>query len=479
MTIKNNISELFETYGITGIPAIDTIIFALFIPVIITYATLLLEFLRTYLSSYLKDNVKRVYKNFKRKFLGTIDMRLCVSQEKSIYPSIKGLFFSPSVKSDDIDSKTIGILNLITESKYNIDYYYDRHENIHDMSLDSFNNIVIEKRTTLGTSISKKYFKYENYYIVVSENNKTDFTSYYKDYEERFGDTSKNKNKNEEVSNKNKKEYFILFEAIRSSNEIPKDPSIIKRFLCERFEIDVRIPFKYIMKVVNDGLASKLENSNEYLNNDGYAAQLSISDSFYSFINNEKVKEFYGDLMSTKNIIRDGNKKGISSSIVIDHKSNTLDIDRLNQDITIQDNYAMPNLSNMFEDNFTSIVTYFFGSKFAIENMTRYYFYFKNNKIVLYFRIRNASGNAYDKYFCVISFQEILTKENIVNIFTDLMSRNKNTDKEITNNKIKIYTYSEGEWDCVKCDSRSYDTIYLPFVTKKLIMSEMKKIPLF
>jgi hypothetical protein len=123
------------------------------------------------LGTLIIDNISRLYDKFKKKMLGTIDMRLCVSEDKSIYPIIKSILFSPDTISDNIDSKTLGMLALLTESKNKHEhyyYYYDHNSNVYDLYLDSSNNITIEKNMDMGSAISKKYFRFGNYYIVVS-----------------------------------------------------------------------------------------------------------------------------------------------------------------------------------------------------------------------------------------------------------------------------------------------------------------------
>ncbi|XWV26832.1 AAA family ATPase [Tupanvirus soda lake] len=466
MTITN-INELFQNYGITGVPAIDAIILAHIIPLLVTYVTLVFTFLKNCLAKLITDNMETLYTGIKNKMLGSIDMRLCVSQDKSIYPIIKSILFSPTTSSDNLDPKTLGMLALITEGKRNDNKYYDRYNDIYDLYLDTSNNITIEKHMDMGSSISKKYFRFHNYYIVVSENRKTDFSHYY--HEQVMGDSNA---KTQEKSKDNTKEFFIMFEAIRTNNKIPKDESIITKFLYERFKLKVRIPYKYVMKLNNDGLIAKIDNRNEYLNDDDCAAELDISDGIDKFFSNPKVKEFlHGCKNNNKNIEK---KNGISSSLLVEHKGNTLDLESLGKDLSLMDLGSPSNSANMFEPKFKSIITYFFGNRFEIENITRYFFYFKDNKIVLYFRVRNPKGSHTDKYLCIVSFQEILNRDNIIDIFSELIKPTFPTITENKRKKIRIATYN-GRWNSVDCDSRSYDTIYLPVATKELVTSEMDK----
>ncbi|XWV25496.1 hypothetical protein QJ856_gp0262 [Tupanvirus deep ocean] len=466
MTITN-INELFQNYGITGIPAIDALILAHIIPLLVTYVTLVFTFLKNCLAKIIADNIGTLYTGIKNKMLGSIDMRLCVSQDKSIYPIIKSILFSPTTSSDNLDPKTLGMLALITEGKRNDNKYYERYHDIYDLYLDNSNNITIEKHMDIGSSISKKYFKFHDYYVVVSENRKTDFSHYY--HEKMMGESN---DKAEEKTKDNTKEFFIMFEAIRTNNKIPKDDSVITKFLYERFKLKIRIPYKYIMKLNNEGLISKIDDHNEYLNDDDCAAELVISDGIDKFFSNPKVKEFlHGCKNGNKNIEK---KNGISSSLLVEHKGNSLDMESLGKDITLMDLGSPSNSANMFEPKFKSIISYFFGNKFNIDYVTRYFFYFKDNKIILFFRIRNPKSSVTEKYLCVVSFQEILNRDNIIDIFSELIKPNVPIVTENKRKKIKISTYN-GRWNTVDCDSRSYDTIYLPVATKELVTSEMDK----
>ena len=93
-------------------------------------------------------------------------------------------------RTDKIDSKTLGMLALVTESKHKNYSYFENYQDIYDLYLDSSNNITIEKHMDTGSAISKKYFRFHNHYIVVSENKKTDFIHY---YDQNYGDEKKGK----------------------------------------------------------------------------------------------------------------------------------------------------------------------------------------------------------------------------------------------------------------------------------------------
>lgn len=109
------ITSLFATYGITGNPTIDALLLTTLIPILVSYVTTIFTFIQSFLTRVLLRKIISYYCKFKRRFLGIVDFRLGVSQEKNIYPTIRNIFFSSVTKSDDIDSKTLGILNLITE----------------------------------------------------------------------------------------------------------------------------------------------------------------------------------------------------------------------------------------------------------------------------------------------------------------------------------------------------------------------------
>ena len=470
--MTSNLADLFKNYGITGNPTLDTLILTSIIPFLITYATTIFTILQKFVSTICFNKLYDLYNKLKKKFLGTIEFRLCVSQEKSIYPTIKSIFFSPVVISDNIDAKTLSVLNLITESKYGNDATYYNYD-VHDLYMDSFNNIAFEKRMDFGSSISKKYFKFENYYIVVSENKKTDYKNYYRgDYD----DDDKPKAAKPEENKNDKKEYFILFEAIRySDSAITTSENIIKKFLYERMKINTRIPYKYTIKITNMAIANKFDDCDSYKNDNNSVGQLCISDDINDFFANPSVRIFYGNDVG-KNKMRSKNKMGVSSSITADFKSNTLNIENMTNELLLSDDNVDVTSSNLFEPNFKSILTYFFGTRFSISKISSYYFYLRHNKIILYFHHVDPTCTFREKYLCVVSFQEILNREKIIDIFTTLIKSQLNTKKNDPNDKkIRIYNYTNGEWNSIKCDSRSYDTIFLPLKTKQLVTSEMDK----
>lgn len=459
-----NINELFQNYGITGIPAIDALILAHIIPLLVSYITLVFNFIKTFIVDLLSQKIETFYNNMKRRMLGKVDMCLCVSQDKSIYPIIRSILFSASVISDVTDQKTLGILNLITESKHNTspraDYY-----NVYDLFLDSSNNITVEKKVDFGSAILKKYFKFNNYYIVVSENKKTEFKHYYYD--------GINK---EKLDEKSEKETFILFEAIKASKNTIEDSDIIRKFLDERFKLNIRIPNKYIMKISSDMMAARLDSpGHSWKNSDSCAAELNISDGIDTFLMHPLVKDFY----SYTNVPDKKNKhkiRGISSSLSIKNKSNSLDIENLEKDIIFTDTTPIVNTPNLFDPAFKSILAYFFGNRFNHEFLKGNYFYFRGNKIILYLRIKTDKG-ATERYICIVSFQEILNKNNIIQIFSDLFNPSTRI-KPIDNDDITtiiINTHNGSKWVSTECDARSYNTIYLPKKTTDLIFSEMDK----
>jgi hypothetical protein len=260
-----------------------------------------------------------------------------------------------------------------------------------------------------------------------------------------------------------------LFEAIRSNNNIPKDENIITKFLDKKFKLKLRIPYKYIMKINNDNLNNKLGNSRSFVSGNNTSGQLKISDSIDNFFANPKVKDFY----SHKNNCQNSEKKvGISSSLLVGHTGNSLDINNLDKELTLGDLGISYNNSNYFDASFMSIMNYFFGNKFNFNQIYSYFFYFRENKIILYFAMQTDKTN--DKYLCVISFQEILHRGDIVEIFKELIDPNRCNVYDKKHEKISVHTYN-GAWLSIKCDARSYDTVYLPIAIKKLITTEMEK----
>ena len=454
-----SVDNLFKIYGITGIPFVDTLILTNLIPIILSYITIV----RDFLSRVIVDKCAVWYHTFKEKFIGKVDFRLNVSQERSIYPAIRSIFFSSTVKSDPIGDKMIGLINLIIETKdTKYSYYYD--DEMYDLYMNDSNHITMEKHMDCGTAIAKKYFEFNDYYIVVSENKKMDYSHYFSKY---TMSEKKDEKKDDKKDTDQNTEYFILFEAIRKSNSVIKNNSIIINFLHERFRIGIRIPYKYVIDITDSLLVDKFRQHDKYINEDFEIAELITSDRFEKFKNHPKVKDFY----SQESNVRVASKSGISSFLKVSSDSNILNEEELNKDIHFTTT-SSETTSNIFSPSFNSIIKYFFGKRFDLWH--EYFFYFRENKIILFGRC--ADDNKY--YVCIISFQQILIKEDIIQIFQDTLPK-KNSIKG-TNTKIKIYTYQgEDGWDSVNCDSRSFDTIYLPIKIKNIVMNELDKFMCF
>lgn len=173
--------KIFTTYGLTGNTAVDAIILSTLVPFLISYATVVFTFIKEYLIGYISRKYMSLYNRIKKRTLGEVDMCLCISDDKNIYSTIKNIVFSPDVKSDVFNSKTMGMLELLTDSKQK-KYNFSCDQNNYDMYMDSYNDIVIQKKVDFGGSaISKKYFQFDNYYIVVSENKKADYSHMFND----------------------------------------------------------------------------------------------------------------------------------------------------------------------------------------------------------------------------------------------------------------------------------------------------------
>lgn len=473
----STITSLFANYGITGNATIDALILAHLIPILVSYVTTVFAFIQEFLTKVIMKKLQEWYYKIKRKFLGTVDFRLSVSQEKSIYIPIRNIFFSSTIKSDSIDAKTIGLLNLITESKYNTDATTNNHwyiDDMYDLTMDEANNINIEKKIDMGTSISKKYFEFNNYYIVVSENKKTDFSHYFKCYSGINKDKDDKDNSDNNKKESNNTEYFILFEAIRKSISMPKNDEIIKKFLYERFKLHMRIPYKYMIRIDNDVINTKLrQNDGEFIDDDNDTKELMISDGIEQFLLNPKVKQFYGHELDNGSI-KINNSSGISSSLIAKYNGNVFNAENIANELSLTDIYDNTNDTEvkLFSPNFKSIFKYFFGDKSYSENHVSY-FYFKNNKIVMYYAY-NDRNDIIKRYIAIVSFQEIINKKHIIDIFSELNFEKKEVEKS-KSSKMKIYTYVNGDWSYTKCKARTYDTIYLPIRMKKLITSEMDK----
>lgn len=467
-----NISELFKNYGITGNPYIDSIIIANMIPFLIGYITIITGLIKKYSLEFISIIFNRSYNKFKSKIIGETDIKLCVKNDKSIYPIIYGIFFSSNLKSDEIDAKTIGMLSIITESKEKYNNHY-KNNNVCDLYLDSNNNIVIEKMVDGYGAIHKKFFKYKNYYIVVSENKKKDLDRYYMG--KRY--MKLESKKTDKVDDKNDPDdYFIMFEAVRIKSSIPKDNEILNKFLYDRFKIKARIPYQYCIKIENINLYNKMSSMRTYI--DSCRGEDSRSEGISKFLSNPKVRDYYSSKKQSFDNISD-NSKNISSSTILNHDGNYIDTSFIENELRITENYEDNLCGEIFNPSFHSIMKYFYGKKFDLNGASRYSFMFKDNKIILLFGIPDKSNKKMEIYICVISFRELISKKDICDVVKILLTPNQDEKDKSKSNKIKIYNYVKKSWELTECDSRSDDTIYLPRATKCLIISEMNKFVCF
>lgn len=452
--------KIFTTYGLTGNTAVDAIILSTLIPFLVGYANMVFLFIKQYLIGFIASKFMALYTKIKKQTLGEVDMCLCISDDKNIYATIKNIIFSPDIKSDVINAKTLGMLELLTDGK-NEKFNYVNENNNYDMYMDAYNDIVVQKKANFrGSAISKKYFQFDTYYIVVSENKKAD-------YGHMFDMEHENEKVDKIIT------HFIMFEAIRIDKS-PKDDTIITKFLNTKFNLKLRIPYKYHVKIINNKIINRLSTREDYVDGNSSLAQLSNSDPTSVFLDNPKIKEFYAN---QSNIANTTEKINVApSSIVLDHIGNSLNLNNLKNDLTYIDMTANDN-KNVFEPRFKSLLLYFFGNEYKLDNVHHYFFSFKDNKIILYFR--QNIDNKYVNNVLIVSFQEALTHEDISGLIEHILTvpTPKKTDDE--SRKLVTYGLTQNQWNVKKCDSKTYDTLYLPKKTLELITCEMDKFMCF
>lgn len=488
-----SINTLFQNYGITGVPAIDALILAHIIPLVATYITTIFSLLKEIVSSVVKDSIVGLCNYMKSKVFGIIDMRICISQDNNIYPFVRDMIFSKLAETDYINPKTLGILSIITESKNKVSNGRQQCDT-YDLFMNSSNDITIEKNMMVGsnTAFNKKYYQYGDYYIVVSENKKTDFTHFYQQME-----NAQSKSKKPDEKQNASSDYFILFEAIRMSNRIPRNDNIIMDFLLERFNLKERIPYKYVMKLNNQALQGFFGNiDTKYLNGNTYVAELDISDGFDKFISNPKVRTYYqhnctkinkkskikleiSDSSDIDTELYDETIKydGLPTFLSLNYNKQCVNVETFESDLIISDTGDISIAGRIFEPNFKSILSYFFGTQFADGEIGKKFFYFKDNKIIMYFIHHDKKtdhGITYSHYLCVISFQEVFNQSNLTEIFRELSKKNVMLSPGIEEDN-KIYTFGSGTWKLNYCEHRPLDTIYLPSHIREFIISEMDK----
>ena len=63
-------SDILKNYGLTGNAAIDTLILSSIIPFVISYATMIFNFIQSIIYQIFLNKITKYYTNLKKKFLG-------------------------------------------------------------------------------------------------------------------------------------------------------------------------------------------------------------------------------------------------------------------------------------------------------------------------------------------------------------------------------------------------------------------------
>ena len=90
---NGNIKDVFNNYGITGNPYIDTILLTNLIPVIIGYTSILSELLKKCILSFSGSFFRNLYIYLKNKIIGKSDVTMHFDKTNIFYPMIYKIFF--------------------------------------------------------------------------------------------------------------------------------------------------------------------------------------------------------------------------------------------------------------------------------------------------------------------------------------------------------------------------------------------------
>lgn len=459
------LQEFLKSYTITNNVMLDTAIALWLIPTILANITYVMEFFIKYFSEIAIFIYMKYKTEIQNKFFGRVDYIFNISGDEQFYHIIRDIFFHSStiIKESEIDTKTIGILNLLTKSR-SAYFYRDVNTTKYNISFDNCHKMIFEDSVLSkydNTFQNKKYFYYDGYYVVVSET--TNDESYLEN--KKNNENNENKDNKKESRNSNK---IIRIEAIRLSN-IPKNSEIINKFLNEHIQVERFLPFCYEFDIRENYhyLKQVFKNCNER----GFGKYGDSLETFLSnsFVKNSNISFKFDNLRFHNN----SSKLSGKSKITIPIANSTDDKILCDSIIIHSDNSELFN-TETFTD-WQSINNYFFVDKIEKYNGCCGGSIFLNNNIIS-FGSRYYTESDINKIFLrIVSFGTSIDVQHFKEIFEKLLKMAK-SNVEKKKDQICIRQYSaNNSWKENNIVARNFDTIYLPAETKKLIITEFEK----
>lgn len=455
MSSNFNIESTLKTYGITGHPVVDSMIFAQLIPIIFAYGSFLTKTVKT-LMAYLFTNLLRY---FSTKYLKNfMSAKLVLYTEiKKTHTVLYHFMLNDILKNDDIHSDkgstqfTDIIGNLMNNNSSNKDdnsstgTYYNAWKVKWDAEYDLYLSTIANgdgnrityskswKRDDLNEDMSKT-FLYEGLIIKLA----------------LVG------------INTNASRIDVHVYQLKKDNTKKFKLSMFEEFLRKRFNYITKIPVIQTVEIKSNSITRHLSNTIRNNMQDPVSGTLNCGDGIYEGMDTEDSSDKKEDIYNfIKVMTNDGNNIVFDDSVK-DYQ-NKLKFEC----------YTTSQIQN--EDNFNGLYQKYINSSGSGDINGSYgygYFYHNNMLIMLYGR-----GSGY--VVTIISHHKVCSLSDIKVLLNQLLT-NKLSNQKIKKTKktkmpINIYKRVDGDWCVYELDIRSFDTIYLPEKVMSEITYEFEK----
>jgi len=447
-----NLESSLKTYGITGHPLIDSMIFAQLIPLIFAYGSLLTQafkYVATVIFNYI---VKYFSEKYLKKFMSA--NIVLYTEIKSSHTSLYHFMVNDILTNDDIhsDKNSIQFMDVISEfmeskknasKDNNASYYYDTTKWNAEYDMYVANTTAEDgsrisyskswKRNDLNEDISKT-FLYNKLIIKIALLGKST----------------------------NNSRITVTIYQIKSDKEIKFKLCMFEEFLHDRFNFETKIPIIQTIEVKSSCMNRQLAVFLASNMLDPALGLLNCGDGIYDGV--VKDANAKSDIPSdTFNFVRATTKD--NNNIVFDDSI---------KDYTNKLKFECYTTSQTkCDDTFSGLYIKYIGSHGAsLLSAYTYGYFYHNNTIVMIYR----KGSNY--HISVISHHKISTLNELIKLLNDCLtckiSNNKKTEKMVKM-PINIFKRIDGEWRIYELDIRSFETIYLPEKVMAEITYEFEK----
>jgi SpoVK/Ycf46/Vps4 family AAA+-type ATPase len=446
---QGGLSEFLKNNGLTGNPAIDAILMANLVPLLIAYSNAALYFFKSTLSyicgliwSYCVDY-------FKSKLIGTEVCVIEITKDNSVlFNVLKKKIFDSSVVSN-VDDKTFHKLVSMIGEKSKFDYFNwtrERYENkrfkIKDFSYNDESVFEIYKNHEKIGSTEVKIFLYKNNYIKC-EYDGTDNNLLIK---------------------------VITFEKIDKNNidEI-NYVKLVESFLSDKFNINDSIVYKSRVSIDNTNIYKLINTFSRKNMISSSTGHLNIGENLSNIAINIGTHDSSDDkteLLSKKNIMRINHDT--LNDETIDYKKH-IKLENIHENDT----------DMLFSEKLLSHQHLYkkYISDTLINNMSHYSFFIKNSDIIL---MTFVPGNLIKTiYFDILSKKPCKNKEfkETFNwLLQTILKKNKGLPNAsiVQKERMHIMKLENKEWKSYLLDKRSFDNVFLPTDLMNDIVDEFK-----